>query len=99
MRKQYVEEFYLRVQTNLFERALKESGIGFTREDDVISEDIDVICSESAMPRKSFSPEAVKLLQDRSWKGNIRELRNVVERLLILGDDTISAANVKDYVL
>ncbi len=57
------------------------------------------ICSETAMPRKNISPEAVKLLQERSWKGNIRELRNVVERLLILGDDTISAQNVRDYVL
>ncbi|MBR4809241.1 MAG: sigma-54-dependent Fis family transcriptional regulator [Bacteroidales bacterium] len=60
---------------------------------------VDKICSQTAMPRKTFSPEAVKLLQERSWKGNIRELHNVVERLLILGDDTITAANVKDYVL
>ena len=60
---------------------------------------VDRICTETAMPRKSFSPEAVALLQERSWKGNIRELRNVVERLLILGDETISAQNVKDYVL
>ena len=60
---------------------------------------VERICTETAMPRKSFSPEAVKLLQERSWKGNIRELRNVVERLLILGDDVISAKNVKDYVM
>ena len=60
---------------------------------------VDRICTETAMPRKNFSPEAVKLLQERSWKGNIRELRNVVERLLILGDDTITPANVKDYVM
>ena len=60
---------------------------------------VERICTETAMPRKNFSKEAVKLLQDRSWKGNIRELRNVVERLLILGDDTISPQNVKDYVL
>ena len=60
---------------------------------------VDKICTQTAMPRKTFSPEAVRLLQERSWKGNIRELHNVVERLLILGDDTISAANVKDYVL
>ena len=60
---------------------------------------VERICTETGMPRKAFSPEAVKLLQERSWKGNIRELRNVVERLLILGDAEISAANVKDYVL
>ena len=51
------------------------------------------------MPRKTFTPEAVKLLQERSWKGNIRELHNVVERLLILGDSQITGENVKDYVL
>ena len=60
---------------------------------------VERICSETAMPRKSFSPEAVKMLQERSWKGNIRELRNVVERLLILGDSVITAQNVKDYVM
>ncbi|MBR5906071.1 MAG: sigma-54-dependent Fis family transcriptional regulator [Bacteroidales bacterium] len=59
---------------------------------------VDRISAETAMPRKTFSPEAVKLLQERSWKGNIRELRNVVERLLILGDEVISAQNVNDYV-
>lgn len=56
------------------------------------------ICDETAMPRKTFSPEAVALLQQRSWKGNIRELRNVVERLLILGDSVITPQNVQDYV-
>ena len=63
---------------------------------------IDYFCSqiadETALPRKSFSREAVQLLQERSWRGNIRELRNVVERLLILGDEVVSAQNVKDYV-
>jgi len=59
----------------------------------------DQICSESAMPRKSFSPEAIKLLREKSWTGNVRELRNVVERLLILGDSVISESNVRDYVL
>ena len=63
---------------------------------------IDYFCSqiadETALPRKTFSPEAIQLLQERSWKGNIRELRNVVERLMILGDGVVSAQNVKDYV-
>ena len=55
-------------------------------------------CSESGMLRKSFSDEAIKMLQAKSWPGNIRELSNVVERLLILGDSIISAQNVRDYV-
>ena len=60
---------------------------------------VEQICSQAAMPRKSFSPEAIALLQERSWKGNIRELHNVVERLLILGDDVISAQNIKDFAM
>lgn len=56
------------------------------------------ICNETALPRKRFSPEAIGYLTNRSWKGNIRELRNVVERLLILGDETISIKNIEDYV-
>jgi DNA-binding NtrC family response regulator len=59
----------------------------------------DQIASETAMPRKDFSPEAVKLLVEKSWTGNIRELRNVVERLLILGGSPVSAQDVKDYVI
>lgn len=57
-----------------------------------------VISEEAGKPVRPFSPEAVKLLQEKSWPGNIRELRNVVERLLILGDNEISAQNVRDYV-
>ena len=59
---------------------------------------IDQICSESAMTRKAFLPEAIQALQEKSWTGNIRELRNVVERLLILGDAQITADNVKMFV-
>lgn len=56
------------------------------------------ICAENGRPVRSFEPEAVALLQEKSWPGNIRELRNVVERLLILGSPVISARDVKDYV-
>ncbi len=56
------------------------------------------ICTESGMPAKKFSSEAMDLLTNKHWPGNIRELKNVVERLLILGDNVISAQNVKDYV-
>ena len=47
---------------------------------------------------RSFSPEAVGLLKQKSWPGNIRELDNVVDRLLILGVEPVSADNVRDYV-
>lgn len=59
---------------------------------------VDKYCSEGGMARKSFSQEAVSLLMKKSWTGNIRELSNVVERLLILGDQSVSARNVRDYV-
>ena len=56
------------------------------------------ISAENGRPARAFAPEAVTLLQEKAWPGNIRELRNVVERLLILGGPVISAQDVKDYV-
>ena len=56
------------------------------------------ICAESGKAPVPFSKEAVSLLQQRHWPGNIRELRNVVERLLILGGNPVSAQDVKDFV-
>ena len=56
------------------------------------------ISSESGKPVTLFSDEALQLLQEHSWPGNIRELRNVVERLLILGGNPVTAEGVKDYV-
>jgi DNA-binding NtrC family response regulator len=53
--------------------------------------------TDGSKPR-SFSPEAVKLLQEKHWPGNIRELDNVVDRLLILGGEPISAEDVTTYV-
>jgi len=44
---------------------------------------------------KVFKPEAIELLKEYNWTGNIRELRNVVERLIILGEEKISANDVK----
>lgn len=58
----------------------------------------DQVSTESGMPKKNFSPEAMKMLQEKSWTGNIRELRNVVERLLILGGNPVSAQDIRDYV-
>jgi two-component system, NtrC family, nitrogen regulation response regulator NtrX len=47
---------------------------------------------------RTFSKEAIEMLQAKSWPGNIRELDNVVDRLLILGGETVTAQDVKDYV-
>ena len=58
---------------------------------------IEQICSESGMLRRKVEPGAYKELQKKSWTGNIRELRNVVERLLILSGDTITKDDVVMY--
>ncbi len=58
---------------------------------------IEQICSESGMPRRKVEPAACKELQKMPWTGNIRELRNVVERLLILCGDTITKEDVIMY--
>ena len=59
---------------------------------------IDQICTETAMARREVDPEAMKMLVDKSWTGNIRELRTVVERLLILSGDRITPEDIKAYV-
>ena len=55
------------------------------------------IASEQGNATKTFSNQAIKLLQDYDWTGNIRELRNVVERLIILGGTEISESDVKMF--
>ena len=52
------------------------------------------IAEEQGTPVKEFSVEAVQLLQEYDWTGNIRELRNVVERLIILGEKIVSKNDV-----
>ena len=52
------------------------------------------ICEEHGMPTKTFTKEAIKELQKINWTGNIREFRNVVERLIILCDKTITEKEV-----
>ena len=56
------------------------------------------ICKETALKAREITPEAMALLQEKSWTGNIRELRNVIERLLILSGDKITAEDIKSYV-
>ena len=60
---------------------------------------VEQICSETGMVPREIDKEAMQMLIDKSWTGNIRELRNVVERLLILAGDRITAADVQAYVM
>jgi DNA-binding NtrC family response regulator len=53
------------------------------------------IASEHGTAKKTFSNKAIKLLQEYDWTGNIRELRNVIERLIILGSKEVSESDVK----
>ena len=53
------------------------------------------ISEAQGTPKKTFSPEAISLLKKYDWTGNIRELRNVVERLIILGEKEVSANDIK----
>ena len=52
------------------------------------------IASQQGVAKKEFSSEAIALLQEYDWTGNIRELRNVVERLIILGEQEVSVGDV-----
>lgn len=56
------------------------------------------ICVEYGIAKKMITPDAIKNLQDYNWTGNIRELRNVVERLIILSGKEITAEDVRNYV-
>ncbi|MGK0412212.1 MAG: two-component system nitrogen regulation response regulator NtrX [Polaribacter sp.] len=53
------------------------------------------ISKEQGVPKKVFSKEAINLIKKYDWTGNIRELRNVVERLMILGEKEVSANDIK----
>ncbi|MEG0498476.1 MAG: sigma 54-interacting transcriptional regulator, partial [Alistipes sp.] len=58
---------------------------------------IQKICEEHRLPLKQIVPEAMTALQTMVWSGNIRELRNVVERLIILSGEQITLSDVKIY--
>jgi two-component system, NtrC family, nitrogen regulation response regulator NtrX len=71
------------------------------RKDDIpllVSHFCELICGEQGIQPKIFDEAAIELLKMRSWTGNIRELRNVVERLIILGGPSISADDVETFV-
>jgi DNA-binding NtrC family response regulator len=71
------------------------------RKDDIpmlVHRFLDDICSDYGSPKKNISEEAIRQLQEYNWSGNIRELRNVVERLVILSGRAITKEDVKNYV-
>ena len=57
------------------------------------------ICDEYKQPVKEIEPDAIALLQQYNWTGNIRELRNVVERLIILSDSKITKKDVETHIM
>lgn len=57
-----------------------------------------IISEEHGTVKKEFDKQAIKSLENFSWTGNIRELRNVVERLIILGSNPVSADDVASFV-
>ena len=58
---------------------------------------IELISQKDGVTAKKIQPAALKKLQDYPWTGNIRELRNVVERLMILGDNPITKQNIEQF--
>lgn len=71
------------------------------RKDDIpllVEHFLDLICNEQGISKKSIEPNAMKELQAYDWTGNIRELRNVVERLIILSGKSITKKDVEQFV-
>jgi len=58
---------------------------------------IEQICAEYGMAKRTITQQAVEELKKLNWTGNVRELRNVIERLIILSSDTIGEEEVKAY--
>ncbi|MFD2203501.1 sigma-54-dependent transcriptional regulator [Shivajiella indica] len=89
------EDLYHRLSVILIQvPALKD------RKEDIpllVNKFLEDIANEYGIAKKEISKEAIAKLQEFPWTGNIRELRNVVERLVILGDKTISLEDVKKY--
>lgn len=65
----------------------------------LVNQFLEDICNDYGIAIKTIDDDAVALLKDYDWTGNIRELRNVVERLVILSAKTITAEDVKSYVM
>jgi two-component system, NtrC family, nitrogen regulation response regulator NtrX len=71
------------------------------RRDDIpllVAKFLEDICEDYGIAKKAIAPDALQLLQDYNWTGNIRELRNVVERLVILSGKSISREDIISHV-
>lgn len=72
------------------------------RKDDIpplVDQFLTDICTDYGIAKKTIDDDAIKLLEEYDWTGNIRELRNVVERLVILSGKAITTEDVKSYVV
>jgi DNA-binding NtrC family response regulator len=72
------------------------------RRDDIpilVDQFLEDICTDYGIAKKTIDTDAITLLKEYDWTGNIRELRNVVERLVILSAKEITAEDVKSYVM
>ena len=58
---------------------------------------VESICKEQGLEKKEFSKRALSKLEKYPWTGNVGELRNVVERLMILGENPITAKNIEQF--
>ena len=58
---------------------------------------VELLSKEQGLEKKEFSPKALEKLDNYPWTGNVRELRNVVERLMILGENPITAENIDQF--
>ena len=70
------------------------------REGDVailVNHFLESICREYHIPTKTIEKEAIALLSEMRWSGNIRELRNVIERLVVLSNSTITTTDIERY--
>jgi DNA-binding NtrC family response regulator len=81
------EDLYFRLKVILIDLPpLRE------RPEDTIAIALDYLkrsCAEKGIPLKTLSPEAIQLLQKAPWRGNVRELQNVLERVVVLSEDSI----------
>lgn len=71
------------------------------RKDDIpllVNHFLEMICNEQGVAKKTLEIDVMKELQDYNWTGNIRELRNVIERLIILSGKTITSKDVEQFV-